>query len=193
MKNEETLMRNFQTGSGLALDHLMQVHMKSLTFFAANLVGDRAIAEEIVSDAFIKLYHGRANFTGLPAIKSFLYIVTRNACYDYLKSASRKHALVREPIDNFLGLSSETSDVMTQMIHGEVIQLLYKEIEKLPGQQSVIFRLSYLEGLGTEEIAARLGMSTNAVKLGRSRAQRRLKAVFEKRDLLYIMLLLDVF
>lgn len=191
MNGSEWLLREFHSGSELALRRFMDEHMKPLTFFATTLVTDQAVAEEIVADTFIKLYNGRTGFATPAAVKGFLYITTRNACYDYLKSATRKRGLNREELSE--DISAPDPDTLTRIMYSELMQLLYAEIDKLPEQQAAIFRLSYLDDLSTEEIAAKLGITVNAVKLGRSRAKRTLRSVFGERKFLLLIALLNFF
>src|SRR5438876_1059349 len=75
-----------------------------LVFFARKLLHDATAAEDIVTEIFLKYWQKQNNFNSLPAIKTFLYISTRNACLNYLQRASyqarAKTALLQTSDDN---------------------------------------------------------------------------------------------
>lgn len=190
MEGNHRFMKDFRSGSESAFNRFMEEHMKPLTFFASGILDDYTLAEEIVSDSFIKLYNRRSNFPTPAAVKAFLYITTRNACYDYLKSATYKRVVNRAVLNE--DLINPDQDTLHRIIYGELVQLLYEEIERLPERQATIIKLTYLEGISTEEITTRLDMTVNAVKLSRSRAKRTLKAIFGERRLLVLMALLKI-
>src|SRR5690606_16352483 len=102
---------------------------------------DKEAAEEIVSDSFYKLWQGRENAKSVESIKAFLYISTRNACYDY--SGKLKNRVHSEE-DALETLVCQNSDILTQIIYTELIQLIAQEVDKLPQQQAAVFRMTYL-------------------------------------------------
>src|SRR5690606_38711176 len=89
-------------------------------------------------------------------------------------------------------LQQPGSDVLTNMIHAETIALIHAELERLPAQQAAVFRLTYFDGLTTDEICETLGTTPNAVFLARSRATQTLKQIFKSKNLLYYMAFLQV-
>jgi len=181
------LKRGHQQG----LQYFMQRHMRALTYFARNLVSDSAVAEEIVQDCFVKVWDTRERFESAENVKAFLYIATRNACINHLNASVTKHQANSEELSEGLQLSD--SDVLTKMIHAETITRIHAELDRLPPQQAVVFRLSYFEGFTTDEICRTLGISTNAVFLARSRATQALRLIFKSEGLPYLLLIFFIF
>src|SRR5690606_26999886 len=131
---------------------------KSLRFFAYNIIRNKEAAEEIVSDVFFKLWSGRERFATPQKIKAFLYIATRNACYDYLDSPKNR---VHYDVDITDQLQHPQPDLLAGIIEAELVELVYQEINNLPEQQAAVFRMSYLEGMTTDEICDTLGITAN--------------------------------
>jgi len=177
-------------GHQQGLEYFMQRHLRALTYFARRMVKEVEVAEEIVQDCFVRVWESRNRFESAENVKAFLYIATRNACLNYLDAAStRRHARSEELSED---IQHPDSDVLTGMIHAETIALIHQELERLPEQQAVIFRLIYFNGLSTEEICESLGISANAVFLARSRATQTLKRVFKGRNLLYYIAFVQI-
>lgn len=150
----------------------MKVHGSALRYFAYGFLRDKALAEEIVSDAFVKLWTGRDKLHTESSVQAFLYISTKNACLD-----ERNRLRNRTIHDNSLleELESPSEDTLTRMIQVELIKLIIAEVDHLPLQQSKVFKLTYFEQMKTEEISKELGISASSVYFARSKALSSLK------------------
>ncbi|RZF62245.1 RNA polymerase sigma factor [Sphingobacterium corticibacterium] len=181
MKNDIGYFQDFKNGRESALKYLMTRYGKELRFFAHSIIRNKEIAEEIVSDAFFKLWQRRDKVVKESNIKAFLFITTRNACYDYLDSPQyRRYSDVE--IEEEMAMADD--DVMTRIIRVELIQLVIAELEKLPEQQAAIFKMTYLEGLNVDEICAQLHTTQSNVYFARSKAISTLKQIFKSKNVL---------
>lgn len=161
-----------KSGREDGLKHYMKVHGSALRYFAYGFLRDKALAEEIVSDAFVKLWTGRDKLHTESSVQAFLYISTKNACLD-----ERNRLRNRTIHDNSLleELESPSEDTLTRMIQVELIKLIIAEVDHLPLQQSRVFKLTYFEQMKTEEISKELGISASSVYFARSKALSSLK------------------
>lgn len=192
MKRQQTadFLSDFRTGSPAAFTRIVKLYNRSLRYFAWRMVKDREAAEEIANDGFFKLWQSRSNFDTLAAVKSFLYVVTRNACLNYVQSPRHRH---REDMVEAEQLLSSEPDVESRLIELELLDAIYREIDKLPDKQRSVFRLAFLEGLSVREVSEKLGISANAVYLNKSLAIKSLQHVFKGRDsLLYLLFLIFI-
>lgn len=193
MDKFEKQISDLQRGKETALCFFMDQYASALQFFAFKLIKDKEASAEIVSDAFVKLWERRRNFDATDCVKSFLYLVTRNTCLDYLKHSRNKYmhddALLSD-------LVSADGDILQKIIYTELIELIVLEVKKLPKQQAQVFELSVMEGRNTQEICEELQTSASTVYFARSKAVAALKKAFQKRNLsphyLAVLLWLDV-
>ena len=95
-KEELNIIPAFKQKDAKAFACIFKLHRKALVYFAEKILGIREEAEDIVADSFMKLWAKHADFESLPQIKSFLYVVTRNSCLNFLKYAKRVSALQKE-------------------------------------------------------------------------------------------------
>lgn len=174
-------MHQFRAGSEIAFQHFMKRHLRALTFHAYRICRNQQVAEEIVADAFSKLWQRRSHFETESNIKSFLYISAKNAGLDYVRSAYNRNRSQLVELDEALQLGEQ--DPLTRMIHSELVRALVEEIDKLPARQSQVFRMAYLEGYSTAEICDALGITANAVFLAKKKAMANIRMVFSEKEI----------
>jgi len=123
-------------------------------------------AEDIVTNTFVKLWYDRNKFKTLQNIKAYLYVVTRNACIDYLRLLQRQ----REIVKDILYLQASEENQYNENISPELLSKIHQRIEALPKKCRKIFELIYFENLTTAQVAARLRISNQTVLNQKARA-----------------------
>ena len=170
-----------------ALNYIFKRHYKPLCYFAWQLTGNKPEGEDIAGEVFIKLWRRHNDFNSLQNIKAFLYIATRNACFDYLKHVQRKNASHEELF--YLAENSEEF-IQSRMAKAEVLQAILYEVETLPPVRRQIFKMIYLQDLSTNEIAQQLNITADTVRVQKARALNSLRTQVLKKGLLSLTLLL---
>jgi RNA polymerase sigma-70 factor (ECF subfamily) len=183
---ENDIIVSFRKGGPEALQTLLKQYYNPLCLFADRLLTDKAAAEDIVGEAFIKLWNKRANFESLQNIKAFMYITVRNACLNHLKQAKRD-SLSKKQMAYLTGEKEEF--VLNEMIRAEVLKEIMNEVNNLPEQCGKVLRLGYLEGFKNQEIADMLNISVHTVKNQKARAIQLLKTRLRNRDLMSLLLI----
>ena len=179
-ENSDPIITAFKRKDPKAFSHIFKLQKKPLVYFAEKLLGLREEAEEIVADSFIKLWAKYADFDSVAAIRSFLYVATRNACFNFLKQAKRVSASQKE----FSHWADEKEvEILHTMYMGELMAELDKEIQLLPPKCMNIFKLAFYERLNTNEIAAKLGLSIKTVRNQRAKAVGIIKTSILKKNL----------
>jgi len=148
-----------------------------LLYFASQFLPYSQAAEDIVAESFIKIWQRRDHFKSLPAIKSFLYVTVKNACLNQLKQTSR-YAACHEEI-KYLAEKSEELFTTNKMIKAELLNKIWQDIELLPPVRRKIFKMIYMEGLNTFEIASALNISVDTVRVQKARALQALRNNFK--------------
>jgi len=185
--NEEHLLRQFAAGEQAAFEAIFNEWYARLVFFAQRFSLSKEEAEDVVTESFTKLWMSRNSFDAINKIKSFLYITSRNAAIDALRR--RNKAAAQIPLED-QHLELPVSPGNLESIQAEVIGAIFLEIEKLPKKCKQVMLLTYKEGLSTQEIAEKLGISVSNVTSQRSRAVSLLKvALLNKYPILVNILL----
>jgi RNA polymerase sigma-70 factor (ECF subfamily) len=137
---------------------------------------DKAEAEDILQDSFLKIYFNIEDYSGTGSFIGWLRKVTVNtAITHYHKNLKyRYHVDIDEYVSDETGVSSFEEDYFTS-------DELFKVLNDLPTGYRMVFNLYAVEGYKHKEIAEMLGIDTNTSKSQYSRA----KAVIrEKLELL---------
>ena len=179
-QDEEYWIEEFRKGNEKSMIYFFDLHFKALVYFSARLSQDDIEAEDIVSDCFLKLWQRRADFQTAQNIKAFLYISCRNACLNFLE-----HLKVRSAAQEtyFRQLEEGEETILYDIIKTELLDIVNKEIEKLPGKMQEIFKLIYFEGKKTGEIADALDLSVQTVRNQKGKAIEMLKTALLKKGI----------
>jgi RNA polymerase sigma-70 factor (family 1) len=174
------IISKFHEGDEAAVRHVYHLHYRPICYFAEQLVNDKAEAEDIAVNSFIKLLNKRADFDNLTDIKSFLYTAARNACFDLLRRNKVKDKLGRELA--YLSAPDEQFGEH-EMIIAKVLQVIYAEAEKLPGQCKQVFKLIFIEGKSTAVVASEMNLSPQTVLNQKNKALQALRLNLHKEGL----------
>lgn len=190
MNNQTILINNLRNGKEEGLKATYRLYKRPLLYFSLQFV-DRETAEEIVADTFIKVWTLKEKFDNIDRLKAFLYISTKNACLNYLRSPHTKRTV--EPLEDWENIVQEDAEIYTKIIKTELLQQIYHEVAKLPHKQGEVFKMTYLEDMTVEEISEKLKISPTAVYINRSRALAYLRSSIKLKDSLYLLLFLQHF
>ncbi len=147
-------------------ENIFHQYNKQLIYLASSMVGG-IYAEDIVADAFIKLYN--AKHDDYPS--TFLYRVVKNACLNHIRHNKRAEKKHKEIL-----YSAEI--IETIKIKSEVLGMIWKQVNSLSGMQKTIMLLIYKYDLTVNEIAERMGISTDTCRVHHFRALGKLKNKF---------------
>ncbi|MGD9557753.1 MAG: RNA polymerase sigma-70 factor [Mangrovibacterium sp.] len=179
MNLEQELLDSIYKGNKTVFEILFKTYYNRLCAFAVNFVSRNDLAEDIVADVFLKLWEKKESVNITDSISSYLFRAVKNSCINYLnREKSRSHTISENEI-SLLNLKLEylisERYPLTDLIGKELEERIKTEIEKLPGQCREIFYLSRFEDFSHKEIAEKLGISENTVKVQIYRALSKLR------------------
>lgn len=151
------------------IDEAFRYYYRPLCLYAMHYLHDINLVEDVVQDCFTELWERMNNETIVSNIKSYLYMMIRNHCFDLLKKDT--------PIDSNLS-SSDLVDIISDEEYEErslIEARLWTAIDSLPSRCREIFLLCKRDGLKYKEIADKLGISANTVENQVSKALKLLK------------------
>ncbi len=145
---------------------------------AFRVLGNHQDAEDITQEAFVKIWLNLKGFKMGSSIRTWVYRITVNLCYDFLKRQVRI-PFDEEPVENFKELSSNKNPLLllTEKELGEKIE---ETFNLLSPDSRLILTLRELEGLPYGEIADILDCSVNAAKMRVHRARVEFKKIISK-------------
>ncbi|MCQ4872790.1 RNA polymerase sigma-70 factor [Butyricimonas paravirosa] len=153
----EVLTRELKEGKEVAFDYLFRTRYKNLCRFAATFVIYFDVAEDIVQEVFEKIWKKSTRIDEEESIDSYLFVAVRNACFTFLKNK-------RERVD--LEAVKQNLETPEEVIEFDTSELnrLWREIDNLPVQCKIVFKLVVLEDMKYKDVAESLDISINTVK-----------------------------
>ena len=142
--------------------------------FVLSLVKSKANAQDITQNIFMKLWKNRKKLEHIKSMDDYLFILSKNACMDYFRKASRKKEISTDVFDEFL-LSRIVSSPEKRIDALSDIEELRHVIESLPSKRRDIFIMSRFDGLSNDESASILGVSKKTVENQISLATKKIK------------------
>jgi RNA polymerase sigma-70 factor (ECF subfamily) len=163
-------------------------------YFAYRLTHNLPEAEDIVAACFEKLWLRKDRFKTSADLAAFLYIMVRNAAYDYLKLIShQKSNIDPESAEAYHQQSFEEAPHF-EIIRTEILHEIFEEINNLSPQVQSVAKLSLIKGLSAKEVAETLGMAEQTVKNNKSIAVKTLRTqLIIKRIFPFLVLLSSPF
>lgn len=159
------------------LTALFEEKEKYLHALARKLTRDEAVSQEMVSDAFMKVWERREVLMRSERdVGGFLHICVRNACIDHLRKQARNPMAPDDPGD----LMDIEAWVDRQSISIEVVMALHTTVKKLTPRQYEVIRKLYLEEKHKTIVAEEMKISVHTVEVHRERGLKAMKKALQK-------------
>jgi len=158
----------FKKGDEKALEKYFDRYHRGLYATVNKIVRREDVTEDIVNEAFVKLWRHRDRINDIDHICSFLYIVARNDAIEYFRYSGRVEKVLK-------GLSQLAELTYEEPIENEIrmaqlVERLYIQIDLLPPQGKKILLLRYFMNKDVKVIARLLHIEEQTVRnhIGRS-------------------------
>lgn len=174
MVADEQLMLLYQHGDRRAFEELVRRHQLGVFSFAFRHLGNRATAEEVAQEAFLRVVAAASDFKHEARFTTWLYTITRNLCTDELRR--RRHrghpsidvaepgASSPRPLAESVSDLHPAADAERTAAAAEVKACLVKAVAELPDDQREVFLLREIACLPFREIAKVTSVGENTVK-----------------------------
>ncbi len=158
---------------------LFKEYYVSLCAYSRRYIGRKDIAEEIVSDTFLKIWENRSSLNIKISVKAYLFQAVCNNSLNHLRKLNHENMLVeyfRETTSENIGFEDLLEDVEEEsLIKENLNQKIDEAVNQLPEQQQKAFRLKRMEGKKTKEVAEIMGLSVKTVEMHLSKATFKLR------------------
>lgn len=176
---EAALVRRVQAQDEMAFREIVDRYQAKVFSIIYGILRNRNDAEDIAQQVFAKIYFSIKNFDFRSSLLTWIYKITVNECYDYLRK-KRVRKLVYESDftaeDSLLMENSEPSMDLKAPVDVQLAQrdLIAKLLSKISDEDRSLILLKEVEGHSVEELSQMTGMNENTIKVKLFRARQKL-------------------
>src|ERR1700728_313174 len=177
--DEAALVRRVQAKDEIAFREIVERYQAKVFSIIYGILRNRNDAEDIAQQVFAKVYFSIKNFDFRSSLLTWIYKITVNECYDYLRK-KRVRKLVYESDfsadDSARMQNSEPATDQAPAVDRRLAQhdLILKLLSKISEEDRSLILLKEVEGHSVEELSAMTGMNENTIKVKLFRARQKL-------------------
>jgi RNA polymerase sigma-70 factor (ECF subfamily) len=168
--SDEELIRRIAVGDELAMRTLFARHRVALYRWLLRLVGDEALAEDLLSEVFLDVWRQAAAFEARSSVSTWLLAIAR---YKAL-SARRRRTDAELDEDTAATLVDPADDPELVLQKKNRAELLRRALGRLSPEHGEVVDLVYYHGKSVKEVAQILGVPEATVKTRMFYARRKL-------------------
>lgn len=180
---EFELIQNAKAGDDAAFNQVVVAYRKRILGTIARLIGRPEDVEDVAQEVFLRLYYSLDQLRTPEVFEPWLYRLTVNASYDYLRKQRRRN-------ESRMSDLSEQQVMMADAAAGGRVsseerrqQQVKEMVESLLGEVSepdrILLTLKEVEGLSLKELEKIYAVNENALKVRLFRARQRVLNAFE--------------
>ena len=172
---EHLLVERCRQGDETAFRELIDQYKNLVFALIARSISNRARAEELAQDVFLKVHKGLPYFRGEAKLSTWIYRIVINVL------SQERPELATSSLDDDEDDRPRIQPAADDRAFGDLVlkDRLQKAIEQLPVQYQVLINGHYLNGMRYEDLADALNMPMGTVKTHLHRAKRRLRQLLE--------------
>lgn len=165
--SEKDLIVRLKGGDQTAFELLFHFYYPGLVIYSTQFLGDRAEAEEVAQDFFVRLWQKHQHLIPAESLKGYLFSSVRNGSLNVLKHKKIEEKYLKEMLD-----LSEHHLVYDPDLYvvSELQEKIKSSIDELPEQCRKIFIMNRIQGMKNEDIALELEISKRTVESQISKA-----------------------
>lgn len=161
------ISESIRNGDRAVFEYLYIVYNKTLVKWLNKKTLSQDLSEDLVHDMFLSLWNSRHKFNAETSISSYLYRILYNRLMDYYSSEKKHFKMIQT-------LTQKDAIVFCDLVesdgNNDSIDLMKKEVDKLPKKCKEVLVMSKYYGYKYSEIAEELEISIKTVERIISRA-----------------------
>lgn len=170
------LIKGVRENDNISFEKLFVIYRVKLFNFSYKQLRSREDAEEIVQDAFVKIWENRATLNEELSFNSYLFTIAKNLIINKVRKKAAEPAV----FDTVGEYSAQDNGTQNDIIYRDFTVIAERAIQNLPAQRQLVYNLSRKDGLTYDEIGCQLGISSRTVE---AHLRKALKSI---REFLYI-------
>ncbi|CAG5078135.1 RNA polymerase sigma factor; sigW [Thermobacillus xylanilyticus] len=183
---EARLARKALKGDQQAFAEIVGLYQDKLYHMAFRMLGSRQEAEDVVQEAFLRVYRNLDRYDEGMKFSTWIYRIATNLCIDRLRKRKATYSLdaestEHEGLDGYAVIPSDDRTPESEMLLSETQRIVRQAIDTLPAKYKSVMVLRYLHDLSLQEIGEVLDMPVTTVKTRVHRGREYLRKKLERK------------
>jgi RNA polymerase sigma-70 factor, ECF subfamily len=166
--DDHRLMERVAEGDAASFRRIVERHTGSLSAHATRMLRSASEAEEVVQEAYVRLWKHAPSYRPDAKLRTFLYGIVHNLCVDRLRARKPQDA---NALDQLTSDDRPSGDLRERELRSRV----QREVAALPERQRAALSLVHFEELTNIDAAKLLDVSVDALESLLARARRTLR------------------
>ena len=176
---EAILVRRVQAKDEMAFKEIVERYQTKVFSIIYGILRNHNDAEDIAQQVFAKIYFSIGNFDFRSSLLTWIYKITVNECYDYLRKKRVRKLVYESDFSEEDSLQMENSQTARdhKVPVDETLEqrdLLLKLLSKISEEDRSLMLMKEVEGHSVEELAEMTGMNENTIKVKLFRTRQKL-------------------
>lgn len=176
---EAALVRRVQAKDEMAFREIVERYQAKVFSIIYGILRNRNDAEDIAQQVFAKIYFSIKNFDFRSSLLTWIYKITVNECYDYLRKKRVRKLVYESDFSSDDSMRMEISEPATDQapaVDHRLAQhdLILKLLSKISEEDRSLLLLKEVEGHSVEELSEMTGMNENTIKVKLFRSRQKL-------------------
>ena len=180
---EFELIERARSGDESAFNQVLQAYRKRILGTIARLIGRPEDVEDVGQEVFLRLYYSLDQLRTPEVFEPWLYRLTVNAAYDYLRRQRRRHESRMSDLSEQQVMMADASaggkQSKEEARHTRVREQVQSLLDKVSTEDRVLLMLKEVEGLSLKELEKIYKVNENALKVRLFRARQRVLKAYE--------------
>jgi len=180
---ERELIERAQSGDSGAFNEIVLAYRKRILGTISRLIGRPEDVEDVAQEVFVRLYYSLDQLRTPEVFEPWLYRLTVNASYDYLRRAKRRGEARMADLSeqqvmraDALAGSRQEDDKRQKSKVRDFVNALFRQVSD---QDRLLLMLKEVEGLSLKELEAIYSVNENALKVRLFRARQRVLKAYK--------------
>jgi RNA polymerase sigma-70 factor (ECF subfamily) len=186
MPPDFSLIERARSGDDAAFNQLVVSYRKRILGTIARLIGRPEDVEDVAQEVFLRLYYSLDQLRSPDVFEPWLYRLTVNAAYDYLRRQKRRQesrmADLSEQQVMMADAAAGGKSQAEQQYRAGVREFVQELLGEVSEEDRVLLTMKEVEGLSLKELERIYGVKENALKVRLYRARQRVLKAYEQRQ-----------
>src|SRR5437868_6572704 len=180
---EFEIIEKARGGDDGAFNQVVTAYRKRILGTIARLIGRPEDVEDVGQEVFLRLYYSLDQLRAAEVFEPWLYRLTVNAAYDYLRRQKRRHESRMSDLSEQQVMMADASaggkQQAEELRRTKVREMVHSLLGKISEEDRILLLMKEVEGLSLKELEKIYKVNENALKVRLFRARQRVLKAFE--------------